>query len=225
MLSRIAMVTAIASLVLMFGAPKDALACHKGKPHRGEICDDGGGGGRTPPDLNNLMLVDANGNDVGPVYGFSYPDLFAVLVTPDQRAFAAPIAGRQLFTNKTTVYDVDFYSTGYPWPNTVFFDELGCVGNAFLEPNHVIPGVLYESALTDSGPDGVRAWVATSFTPLTKSTQYLGSAIRSGGQCQNFSNQPSVEQIYPAEQLTDDVGFPVDDLHDLYPLPLRLEAR
>ena len=30
---------------------------------------------------------------------------------------------------------------------------------------------------------------------------------------------------YPAEQLTDGAGFPVDDINTLYPPPLRIEAQ
>ena len=44
MLARNVMAAAIASLVLLFGAPKDALACHKGDPHGSATsCDVGGG--------------------------------------------------------------------------------------------------------------------------------------------------------------------------------------
>ena len=69
MLARIVMVTAIASLVLLFGAPEDAVACHRGDPripHGNQTsCD--GGGGVTP---TNFVLVDGTGNVVGPVLGF-----------------------------------------------------------------------------------------------------------------------------------------------------------
>ena len=47
MLPRIVLVTAIASWVLLFGAPEDASACHKGDPpipHGAATCDGGGGG-------------------------------------------------------------------------------------------------------------------------------------------------------------------------------------
>ena len=46
MLARIVMVTAIALIVLLVGAPEDALARHKGDPpipHGAASCDGGGG--------------------------------------------------------------------------------------------------------------------------------------------------------------------------------------
>ena len=61
MLARLIMVTASASLALLFGAPEDALACHRGDPHGSATSCDGGGGGGGAGDLTNLVLVDATG--------------------------------------------------------------------------------------------------------------------------------------------------------------------
>ncbi len=43
MLARLVMVTAMASLVLLFGMPQSALACHQGVPHGNETSCDGAG--------------------------------------------------------------------------------------------------------------------------------------------------------------------------------------
>jgi len=69
MLARIVMVTAIALLVLLVGAPEDAVACHRGDPrvpHGNQTSCDGGGGG-TPTEF---VLVDDNGDVVGPVINY-----------------------------------------------------------------------------------------------------------------------------------------------------------
>ncbi len=68
MLVRIVMVTAFALSVLLFGAPEDAVACHKGDPgipHGGAAsCYGGGGGGTTTlGDLNCTADQIAKFND------------------------------------------------------------------------------------------------------------------------------------------------------------------
>ncbi len=74
MLARTVMVTAIASLVLLFGAPKDALACHKGDPripHGSVTTCDGGGG---VPINTSLVVVDGTGTPFATVLDVNLAD-------------------------------------------------------------------------------------------------------------------------------------------------------
>ena len=63
MFARLVIVTAMASLVLLLGAPKNTLACHKGDPgvpHGAQTTCDGDGVPTT------FVLKDVSGNVVGP---------------------------------------------------------------------------------------------------------------------------------------------------------------
>jgi len=50
----------------------------------------------------------------------------------------------------------------------------------------------------------------------------MRSRRQGDGSCRDFLQ---ASNFYPAEQLTDEAGFPVDDINDLYPAPLRIEVK
>ena len=76
-------------------------------------------------------------------------------------------------------------------------------------------------ALTTFGTGGLIPWVGTSFENLLRE---MDSRRGVNGICVDFP-VPEPGNWYPAEQLTDESGFLVDDINDLYPPPLRIEAR
>ena len=60
MFARLALATMMASLVLLFGMPQSALACHKDTPHGAQTTCDGGG---TP--TSRLVFVTSDTYDGG----------------------------------------------------------------------------------------------------------------------------------------------------------------
>ena len=142
MLARIAMVTAIALSVLLFGSPEDALACHKGDPgipHGGATSCDGGGGA----DLTNLVLVDANGNVVGPILNFDARFAHVIVFTPDQRPFRLPIFLADLMRGD------GFKDFG----SHLYYEEEGCpdTSGPYLIPTYGIPNIFHAFALRKDG--------------------------------------------------------------------------
>jgi len=65
-------------------------------------------------------------------------------------------------------------------------------------------------------------WIGTSIE-IQPVREFL-SRQGGGGQCHKID--PAISgRYYPAEQLTNEGGFPVDHINDLYPPPLRIEAQ
>jgi len=211
MLTRIAMVMAIASSVLLFGASEDASACHRGDPgipHGNQTsCD--GGGVVDLTNLTNLVLVDANGDVVGRISSLSESHAQVILFTPDQRPFRLEISFIGLRSGS------GFRSTTY----NVKYEEPGCLATdtAYLDPVNAVPNIFYESALIQSAV-GVIPWVGTSFE---KQLLTVTSLLGFDGLCEDDVSLPS-KLFYPAEQLTDEFGALVDNIHDLYPPPFRI---
>jgi hypothetical protein len=191
--------------------PEDALACHKGDPpipHGAATCDGGGGGGG---DLTNLVLVDATGNVVGPIFNLGNQNAHVIVFTPDQRAF-------RLYIPISILYFGDgFRETGL----TLYYEGSECPDNGatYIAPGHAVPDIFHEVGLIPDGTGGLVPWVGTSFEhPL----RTFLSQRNSDGTCTDFA--PRITNYYPAEQLTDEFGLLVDDIHDLYPPPFRICA-
>jgi len=132
MLTRIVMVTTIASLVLLFGAPKDAVACHRGDPHGSATSCDGGGG----VDLTNLVMVDANGNVVGRISSLEVGHANVIVFTPDQRPFLLHISAGDLQNG-----------FGFRDGERLYYEESGCpdTGSTYLPPGSNWPDIFYEN--------------------------------------------------------------------------------
>ncbi len=213
MLARIVMVTAIALIFLLVGAPEDALACHKGDPpipHGAATCDGGGGGGGT----TSPILFDGNLEPIGTVVGvLGQP---AVIIVVDvQNGFG---------DTRLTVLEAYFsdddtsnpFNTGGLIKNVVRFDVLGCAGRAFItltSPWTSIGGNIFASALM--GRDANAEWcVATSkeSEPFVARSQ-LGSD----------------QLCIPVGPFFNVQGAPADlvevNIFDRFPLPYSLEFR
>jgi len=216
MLARIVMVTAIALLVLLVGAPEDAVACHRGDPlvpHGNQTsCD--GGGGVTPTDF---VLVDANGDVVGPVINYgpehlrkSLANLQVIASTQDQRLFFLTIQ-----------FDILSVGRGFQPQGqlVVRFELLGCEGDAYISAANAVPNVFYEHGLLPDGTGGSIPFVGTSFEIQFLTSQ---SRIQPDGSC--YDTQEALDG-YPAERLTDEFGDPIFNIDDLYPPPLRIEVK
>ncbi len=216
MLARIAMVMAIASLVLLFGAPEDALACHKGDPgipHGGAASCDGGGGG-TPTDF---VLVDANGDVVGPVIGFDLNTdgnaaggIHVIVSTPNQGSILLPLPFGNLLEG------IGFRRPGATY---LYFENSGCpeIDTAYLFPGKAVPNVFPEV-----GMHGRELWIGTSIE--IQPVRFFLSRRRTTGACLEI-DPPTPGPYSPAEQLTDEFGDPVNHIDDLYPPPLRVEVK
>ena len=83
-----------------------------------------------------------------------------------------------------------------------------------------MPKVFHELALMKDGAGGLVPWVGTSFE---NSFREMDSRRGSDGICVDIGSW--IGHFYPAERLTDEAGFPVDDINALYPPPLRIEAQ
>ncbi len=195
MLARIVMVIAIASLALLLGAPEDALACHRGDPH-GSAASCDGGGGVTP---TNFVLVDGNGDVVGPVISFqtdrgiTLTNLQVIASTQDQRLFFLTIDFAVLRQGR------GFRPQGQ---QEVRFENLGCEGAVFFSDNFALPNVFYEVALVPNGTGGLIPFVTTSFEVQFPT---IFSTSQGDGSCSD-SPTPGVQAVFPAEQLTDEFG-------------------
>ena len=167
------MVTAIASWVLLFGAPEDALACHRGDPHGSATSCDGGG----EVDLTNLVMVDANGDVVGSISNLDEARAHVIVLTPDQRPFRLEVELGRLRV------DLGWKEQGSP---SVFYEELGCLDTdtALLAPLNAVPNIFHEVALIPDGAGGLVPWVGTSFE--NPSREY-NSQIASDGSCFNHA--------------------------------------
>ena len=220
MLTRIAMVTASASLVLLFGVSKDALACHRGDPHGSATSCDGGGG----VDLTNFVMVDANGDVVGPVLSF---DLNPALPSPEDQVhviISTPNQGQIILS----VYLPDLRNNeGFHLPRGgwLYFENPGCSESdtAYLSNRFAVPNVFPEVGFILGTITPTRElWIGTSIAPQLDRVFF--SRRRDGGVCDELDPQIS-GPYYPAEQLTDEDGLPVDDINVLYPPPLRIEVQ
>ena len=210
MLARIVMATAIASLVLLFGAPNYVQACHRGDPrvpHGSKTsCD-----GRVGVNLTNLVLVDANGNVVGRISNLDHDIAHVIVFTPDQRPF-------RLAIRLGALSDGGGFQVVGP---ILYYEGSGCpdTGATYIAPVNVVPDIFHEVSLFRNGTGGLVPWVGTSFEhPL----RVFLSQLNGDGTCVELG--PRIDNYYLAEQLTDEFGFPVADIADLYPPPLRIEV-
>ena len=133
MLARNVMVTAIASLVILFGAPKNTLACNKGVPHGNQTsCD--GGGGVTP---TNFVLLDASGVQVGNVIGVQ---IGGVINGIDSDRTYVNVLIR--YTNilgdiVKVVLKASESGMGIVGVNDLFFLDPACVTQAYFYPSRI----------------------------------------------------------------------------------------
>ncbi len=165
------------------------------------------------------MLVDGNGDVVGPVIGFDlgatkFSSYASVIVsTPNQGQVLLRINFEGLQESH------GFEPQGQL---EVYFESLECPENdtAYLFPRNAVPNVFLEATIFS---DGV-LWIGTSFEHQTQRRFF--SRLRGDGLCQELQTVGIVcRNCYPAEQLTDEFGALVEDIDDLYPPPLRIEAQ
>jgi len=126
--------------------------------------------------LTNLVLVDANGNVVGPILNFDTWMAHVIVFTPDQRPFRLIVGLRELRLGG-----------GFQQQGTqVYYENLGCpaTDTAYSDPRNAVPNIFHEVALIPDGAGGLVPWVGTSFE--NPSREY-NSQIASDGSCFNHA--------------------------------------
>ena len=103
-------------------------------------------------------------------------------------------------------------------PSIITWDN-GISLATYLNNQHAVPDIFHEAALTPDGTGGLVPWVGTS---LENPLRDMRSRRQGDGSCRDILQAGN---YYPAAQLTDESGFLVDDINDLYPGPLRIEAQ
>ena len=107
----------------------------------------------------------------------------------------------------------------------LYFENSGCseTDTAYLSPNNAVPNVFPEVGFfIGAFPFTLELWIGTSIE--SQLVRVFLSRRRDGGVCDEL-DPPISGPYYPAEQLTDEAGFPVDDINVLYPPPLVIEAQ
>ncbi len=207
MLARNVMVTAIASLVILFGAPKNTLACNKGVPHGNQTSCDGGGGGGVK--ILSPVLVDGNLEPIGTVVG-----MFGLFIVHTLVEVQNDIGETRL-----TALEIDWandppFTGGNLMSATVRFDGLECTGRAFISTSPSwdrIADSVVVTAVLDR--DGMAEWyVATGADPVR---------FEAISQLDHSCTSP----IGPYDNQWAPADLVEVNIFDRFPLPYSLELR